>query len=53
MLITTNQLLTQWGTVFGDEVLAAAPRSLRDSFQDSPDSIWLPRLTCTEAGILA
>lgn len=24
MLITTNQLVTQWGTVFGDEVLAAA-----------------------------
>lgn len=23
-LITTNQLVTQWGTVFGDEVLAAA-----------------------------
>lgn len=24
LLITTNQLVTQWGTVFGDEVLAAA-----------------------------
>jgi DNA replication protein DnaC len=24
MLITTNQLVTQWGAVFGDEVLAAA-----------------------------
>jgi DNA replication protein DnaC len=24
MLITTNQLATQWGTVFGDDVLAAA-----------------------------
>lgn len=24
MLITTNQLVTQWGTVFGDDVLAAA-----------------------------
>ena len=24
MLITTNQVVTQWGTVFGDEVLAAA-----------------------------
>jgi IstB-like ATP binding protein len=24
MLITTNQPVTQWGTVFGDEVLAAA-----------------------------
>jgi DNA replication protein DnaC len=24
ILITTNQLVTQWGTVFGDEVLAAA-----------------------------
>ena len=22
LLITTNQLVTQWGTVFGDEVLA-------------------------------
>jgi DNA replication protein DnaC len=24
LLITTNQLVTQWGTVFGDDVLAAA-----------------------------
>lgn len=24
LLLTTNQLVTQWGTVFGDEVLAAA-----------------------------
>jgi DNA replication protein DnaC len=24
MLLTTNQMVTQWGTVFGDEVLAAA-----------------------------
>ena len=24
ILVTTNQLVTQWGTVFGDEVLAAA-----------------------------
>lgn len=24
LLVTTNQLVTQWGTVFGDEVLAAA-----------------------------
>jgi DNA replication protein DnaC len=24
MVITTNQVVTQWGTVFGDEVLAAA-----------------------------
>jgi DNA replication protein DnaC len=24
LLITTNQLVTYWGTVFGDEVLAAA-----------------------------
>ena len=24
MLITTNQLIGQWGTVFGDDVLAAA-----------------------------
>ena len=24
MLITTNQLVTQWGTVFVDEVLAAS-----------------------------
>jgi DNA replication protein DnaC len=24
LLITTNQLVTQWGVVFGDEVLAAA-----------------------------
>ena len=24
LLITTNQMVTQWGTVFGDEVLAAA-----------------------------
>lgn len=24
LLITTNQVVTQWGTVFGDEVLAAA-----------------------------
>jgi len=24
LLITTNQLVTQWGTVFGDEVLAVA-----------------------------
>jgi DNA replication protein DnaC len=24
LLITTNQLITQWGTVFGDDVLAAA-----------------------------
>jgi DNA replication protein DnaC len=23
-LITTNQLVTQWGTAFGDEVLATA-----------------------------
>ena len=23
-IITTNQVVTQWGTVFGDEVLAAA-----------------------------
>ena len=23
-MITTNQLVTQWGAVFGDEVLAAA-----------------------------
>src|SRR5213078_5024957 len=26
LLITTNQLVTQWGTVFGDDVLAAAIR---------------------------
>ena len=24
LLVTTNQLVTQWGAVFGDEVLAAA-----------------------------
>ena len=24
MLITTNQIVAQWGTVFGDDVLAAA-----------------------------
>ena len=24
MLVTTNQMVTQWGTVFGDDVLAAA-----------------------------
>ena len=24
MLVTTNQVVTQWGAVFGDEVLAAA-----------------------------
>jgi DNA replication protein DnaC len=24
MLVTTNQVVTQWGTVFGDDVLAAA-----------------------------
>jgi DNA replication protein DnaC len=24
MLITTNQSVTQWGTVFGDDVMAAA-----------------------------
>lgn len=24
LLISTNQLVTQWGAVFGDEVLAAA-----------------------------
>ena len=24
MLVTTNQVVSQWGTVFGDEVLAAA-----------------------------
>ena len=24
MLITTNQMIAQWGTVFGDDVLAAA-----------------------------
>jgi DNA replication protein DnaC len=24
MLITTNQSVTQWGTVFGDDVIAAA-----------------------------
>jgi IstB-like ATP binding protein len=24
LLITTNQVVTQWGTVFGDDVLAAA-----------------------------
>lgn len=24
MLIATNRVVTQWGTVFGDEVLAAA-----------------------------
>jgi DNA replication protein DnaC len=34
MIITTNQLVTQWGTVFGDEVLAAAilDRLLHHSF---------------------
>ncbi len=34
MLITTNQLVTQWGAVFGDEVLAAAilDRLLHHSF---------------------
>ncbi len=34
MLITTNQVVTQWGTVFGDEVLAAAilDRLLHHSF---------------------
>ncbi len=34
MLITTNQLVTQWGGVFGDEVLAAAilDRLLHHSF---------------------
>lgn len=34
ILITTNQLVTQWGTVFGDEVLAAAilDRLLHHSF---------------------
>ena len=34
MVITTNQLVTQWGTVFGDEVLAAAilDRLLHHSF---------------------
>ncbi len=34
MLLTTNQLVTQWGTVFGDEVLAAAilDRLLHHSF---------------------
>ena len=34
MLITTNQIVTQWGTVFGDEVLAAAilDRLLHHSF---------------------
>jgi DNA replication protein DnaC len=33
-LITTNQVVTQWGTVFGDEVLAAAilDRLLHHSF---------------------
>jgi DNA replication protein DnaC len=24
MLVTTNQVVSQWGTVFGDDVLAAA-----------------------------
>jgi DNA replication protein DnaC len=34
MLVTTNQVVTQWGTVFGDEVLAAAilDRLLHHSF---------------------
>jgi hypothetical protein len=34
MVITTNQVVTQWGTVFGDEVLAAAilDRLLHHSF---------------------
>jgi DNA replication protein DnaC len=34
MMITTNQLVTQWGSVFGDEVLAAAilDRLLHHSF---------------------
>jgi DNA replication protein DnaC len=34
MLITTNQVVTQWGSVFGDEVLAAAilDRLLHHSF---------------------
>jgi DNA replication protein DnaC len=34
MVITTNQLVTQWGSVFGDEVLAAAilDRLLHHSF---------------------
>ena len=34
MLITTNQMVTQWGGVFGDEVLAAAilDRLLHHSF---------------------
>jgi DNA replication protein DnaC len=34
MLITTNQMVTQWGSVFGDEVLAAAilDRLLHHSF---------------------
>lgn len=34
MIITTNQVVTQWGTVFGDEVLAAAilDRLLHHSF---------------------
>jgi len=34
MLITTNQMVTQWGAVFGDEVLAAAilDRLLHHSF---------------------
>jgi DNA replication protein DnaC len=34
MLITTNQIVTQWGGVFGDEVLAAAilDRLLHHSF---------------------
>jgi DNA replication protein DnaC len=34
MLITTNQVVSQWGTVFGDEVLAAAilDRLLHHSF---------------------
>ncbi|ACL64857.1 IstB domain protein ATP-binding protein [Anaeromyxobacter dehalogenans 2CP-1] len=34
MIITTNQVVTQWGTVFGDEILAAAilDRLLHHSF---------------------
>jgi hypothetical protein len=39
MIITTNQVVTQWGTVFGDEVLAAAilDRLLHHSFTLADD----------------
>jgi len=38
LLITTNQVVTQWGTVFGDDVLAANSRPRAPSLPHTHDS---------------